>query len=241
MRYPVIVLLITILFLTSCLVNGREKSPQNVPQVIGDVKLYAFSSDDRYFLSNAQPFILPPDTSLRDALQSLGQHLSATYFSKTHTGEVTDIHFEILRIERVSTPSRPLLTAIVNMVDVNKDALGYFFQGSTGGQTTFCMLTATFMQPHLEAPLLDGLVILYNGELLEELDHINLSGLLIPRLAEYVAKRAIHNTERKRVECNPDRRRTIIRFSPRRSECTPSADSEGLDESLEISSEASLW
>jgi hypothetical protein len=155
-------------------------------------------------LSNAQPFILPPDTTLLDALDSLGQHLSKTYFSKTHAGDVTDIHFEVLKIKRISTPSKPLLTAIVNMVDVNEDALGYFFQGSTGGQTTFCMLTATFMQPHLEFPLLDGLIILYNGELLEELDHINLSGILIPRLAEYVAKRAIHNTERKTVESDHD-------------------------------------
>jgi hypothetical protein len=202
MRYLTLVFLMTSIFLISCLANDPDKSSPNVPQVIGNAKLYIFSSDDQYFLNNAQPFILPPKTSHRDALDSLGRHLSKTYFSKTYTNDLTDIHFEVLRIDRLSTPSRPLLTAIVNMVDVNNDALRYFFQGSTGGQTTFCMLTATFMQPHLDPPLFDGLVILYNGKLLAKLDHINLTGLLIPRLVEYVAKQAIHSTERKAVNSN---------------------------------------
>jgi hypothetical protein len=205
MRYLAMVFLMISIFLISCLGNDPDKSPQDIPQVIGNVKLYTFSSNDQYFLSNAQPFILPPKTSLRDALNSLGRHLSKTYFSKTYTNDLTDIHFEVLRIDRISTPTRPLLTAIINMVDVNNDALGCFFQGSTGGQITFYMLTATFMQPHLDPPLLDGLVILYNGKLLAELDHINLSGLLIPRLVEYVAKRAIYKTERKTVNSNHGR------------------------------------
>jgi hypothetical protein len=197
MRYLTMAFFMISIFLISCVGNDTDKSPQNIPRVIGDVKLYTFSSDDEYFLSNAQPFILPPETTLRDALNSLGRHLSETYFSKTYTNDSTDIHFEVLGIDRISTPGRPLLTAVINMVDVNNDAMGCFFQGSTGGQVTFHMLTATFMQPHLDPPLLDGLVILYNGKLLAELDHINLSGLLIPRLDEYVAKRAIYKTQTK--------------------------------------------
>ena len=202
MRYLTLVFLMTSIFLISCLADDPDKPFPNGPQVIGNVNLYTFSSDDQYFLSNAQPFILPPKTSLRDALDSLGRHLSKTYFSRSYTNALTDIHFEVLRIDRLSTPSRPLLTAIVNMVDVNNDALSYFFQGSTGGQTTFCMLTATFIQPHLDPPLLDGLVILYNGKLLAKLDHINLTGLLTPRLVEYVAKRAILSMERKAANSN---------------------------------------
>ena len=72
----------------------------------------------------------------------------------------------------------------------------YFFQGSGGGQTTFYILAATFMQPHLDPPLIDGLVLLYNGTLLPELDHINLRGILIPRIAQHVAKRAIDGDKR---------------------------------------------
>jgi hypothetical protein len=64
------------------------------------------------------------------------------------------------------------------------------------------MLNAMFMQTHLEPPLLDGLIIQYNGNLPGQFNHINLSGLLIPRLFEYAAKRAIHNMERKIVSSN---------------------------------------
>lgn len=184
--------------------NNSGKSPQALSQIIGDVDLYTFSPDRQEFLGDAQPFILPPNTLLRDALDSLGRDLAKNYFYKTYTGKVTDIHFEVVRIDEVATPSRPLRIAVINMVDKDKDAMRYFFQGSAGGQTTFYMLVATFMQPHLSPPLVDGLVILYNGKILPELDHISLTGILIPRSAEHIAKRVIHSTKRKTVISNQD-------------------------------------
>jgi hypothetical protein len=51
--------------------------------------------------------------------------------------------------------------------------------------------------------LLDGLVLLYNGEILPELDHINLSGILIPRSIQHIAERAIHRAEREAVILRP--------------------------------------
>ena len=171
-------------------------------RMIGDAKLYTFSPDDKYFLGDAGPFILPPNTTLKDALNSLGKHLAETYFSKTYTSDLTEISFEVLRIDEIFTPSGPLHVATINMLDSNSNALQYFFQGTTGGQTTFCMLAGTFMQPHLEPPLLDGLVILYNSEILPELDHINLSGILIPRLVRYAVQRAIQSTFRETVKLN---------------------------------------
>ena len=98
--------------------------------------------------------------------------------------------------------------AIINMKDDNEYAMKYFFQGSTGGQTTFSMLGATFIQPHLEKPLLEGLILLYNGEALPELDHINLSGILIPRLVKYVARRAIYHSKMENIRWNHDRQRS---------------------------------
>ena len=58
------------------------------------------------------------------------------------------------------------------------------------------MLAATFMQPHLKPPLVDGLVLLYNGQIIPELDHINVKGILTPRLVQHIAKRAIQGKER---------------------------------------------
>ena len=185
--------------------NDSGKAPPGSSQIIGEGDLYTFSPDQQYFLTDAQPFMLPPSTLLRDALDSLGRDLAKNYFSKTYTDRATDIHFEVLRIDEITTPSRPLRIAVVNMVDKNKDAMGYFFQGSAGGQTTFCMLAATFIQPHLSPPLVDGLVLLYNGKILPELDHISLTGILIPSAVQHVAKRAIHGPKRKAVISNQDR------------------------------------
>jgi len=190
------------LFITATLVmclglfSSCEKAGREPSQGIGKLELSTFSPDPRHFLSNAQPFSLPPGTTRRDALRRLGEHLAETYFQSTYTGEITTIHFDVMGIDEIGDPARPLRIATVNMLDPGGYAMKYFFQGSGGGQTTFYILAATFMQPHLDPPLIDGLILLYNGEMLPELDHINLWGILTPRLVRYVTKRAINGSKR---------------------------------------------
>jgi hypothetical protein len=189
-RLFVIALLSLVIYSGCC--NDSGPAPSIQSQMIGDVELYTFSPDQQYFLGEAQRFTLPPDTLIEDALNSLGQHLSKNYFAKTYTNKATDIRFDVIKIHEIPTPSRSLRTAVINMVDTNRDAIGYFFQGSAGGQTTFYILAATFIQPHLTPPLLDGLVLLYNGEIMPELDHINLTDILTPRLVKHPVFRAIN-------------------------------------------------
>ena len=129
-------------------------------------------------------------------MDNLGRHLAENYCLKTYTQKLTHIHFEILNVDEISTSSRKIRIAVVNMVDRDRDSMNSFFQGSTGGMTTFYMLVATFMQTHLNPPLLDGLIILYNGKILSGLDHINLEGILIPRMVQDVVKQAINRTQR---------------------------------------------
>ena len=179
--------------------DNTDKAPKASLQAIGEVELYTFSASSHDFLGDAQPLILPPSTSIRDTLVVLGQKLAASYFAKTYKGTATDIRFEVRRVAEIATPSRALRIAVVNMVDEKEDAVRYFFQGSAGAQTSFYMITATFLQPHLSPPLLDGLVLLYNGNILPELDHINLTGILTPRLAQRAAERAIHRAKGKAV------------------------------------------
>jgi len=192
--------LISLIMVATALTFGCFDSSENVvqepSQILGEVELYTFSPDQQYLLSNAQPFRLSPHTSLKDALNSLGQRLAETYFQKTYTGKATKIRFEVVGVNEIVISSRPLRIATVNMVDPDRDAMRYFFQGSAGARTTFYMIGATFMQPHLNPPLLDGLVFLYNGEMLPELDHINVEGILIPRLVQRVTKRAIQGIKR---------------------------------------------
>ncbi len=193
--------LFILLFNTGCQ-KPREKTSSKSSQSIGDMKLYSFSADDQFYIGEAQPFVLPPDSSLKEALISLGQYLSETYFARAYDNRITHIRFEIMDIQEMPIDSGSLKIAIINMVDRDHFAMKQFFQGSTGGQTTFSILGATFMQPHLEHPLLDGLVFLYNGEILPELDHINLSGILTPRLVRFAAKRAIYHTNTKTAHSN---------------------------------------
>jgi len=113
--------------------NNSDKAPSASSQIIGAVELYTFTPDHQNLLSEANLFILPPNTLVRDALDRLGRYLAKNYFSKTYKGKVTDIHFEVVRIDEVATPSRPLRIGVINMVDANRDARMYFFQGSAGG------------------------------------------------------------------------------------------------------------
>jgi hypothetical protein len=91
----------------------------------------------------------------------------------------------------IATSNRPLRIAVINISDPSRDAMKYYFQGSAGAQTTFCMLVATLMQPHLRPPLLDGLILLYNGEMFSELDHIDLTGIITPRSVAHLVSQAI--------------------------------------------------
>lgn len=182
--------LLTILILI--LFSACSKAPQEeAPEVIGDIEAYTFTADQEHLLSNAQRFPLASGTSLQDALERLGGHLADSYFRRTFAQKDTGIRFEIVDIDTISTPSRNLRIATVNMVDPDQDAVSCFFQGSAGARTTFYLLGATFLQPHLDPPLLDGLVLLYNGKILPELDHINLTEILTPRIVHHAAERAI--------------------------------------------------
>ncbi|MFW6114683.1 MAG: hypothetical protein ACOC6E_00135 [Thermodesulfobacteriota bacterium] len=200
---------LTVLLSAGCSDNAGKTS-KAPSQPIGDTALYTFSAHGHDFLGNAQPLILPPGTSLRNTLVTLGEQLAVTYFSETYKGTATDIRFEVRRIEEIGTPSYRMRIAVINMVDKEEDALRYFFQGSAGAQTSFYMITAMFLQPQASPPLLDGLVLLYNGNLLPELDHINLSGILTPRLVRQVAERAIHRYKEKTMVTHDYRRAFFI-------------------------------
>ena len=189
-------LIMSILLLNFNCCNHLGTHPSYLFQNIRDLKLYTFTTHHKHILGFAQPFILAPNTSISDTLDQLGRHLADNYFLKTYAQKLTHIHFEILNVDEIFTPSRKVRIALVNMVDSDRDAMDSFFQGSMGGMTTMYMLAATFMQPHLNPPLLDGLIILYNGKILSGLDHINLEGILIPRMVRHVVKRAINRTQR---------------------------------------------
>jgi len=164
----------------------KDTSPvayeETITSEVGDLSLYTFSIDSTWQIGNPKPLILSKDTKITDALDTIGKYLSETYFYKIeiYTTIITNIKFEIVKVEEIQTPLRPFRIATINLIDPEELCMGYFFQGSSGGYFTASMLAANFTQPHLYTPLLDGLIILYNGQVLPRMDHINLERIIVP-------------------------------------------------------------
>ena len=167
-----------VLMLEGC---SQPISSQSTPnEHIGDVVSYVYEPDSQEYLAAPQRFPLDPEMSSVDALTALGSHLSQTYFSGDADSEAAPIRFNVLSVSRFQAAQRTYRVAVVDMIDPELEALQGFFQGSAGGLTTYYLLTATFMQPQQEPPLLDGLVLLYNGEAFPEIDHVNFRGIVTP-------------------------------------------------------------
>jgi len=159
---------------------------------IGTIVAYVFEPDPQEYLAAPQPFPLSPEMSCAEALTALGTHLSQTYFISNSGRETASIRLEVLGVHRFPVNHRSYRLVVINMIDPEQEALQGFFQGSAGGQTTFYMLTATFLQPHLDPPLADGLILLYNGEEFPEIDHVNFRGIVTTERIRPVVKRALH-------------------------------------------------
>ena len=144
--------------------------------------LYTFSTDSVFPIGNPVLLELAAATKITDVLDTLGKYLVETYFYKIeiYTTIITNIKFEVLKVEEIQTPIRPFRIATVNIIDPEELCMGYFFQGSHGAYVTACMITAHFTQPQSQIPLVDGLVILYNGQVLQMMDHINFERIITP-------------------------------------------------------------
>ena len=163
---------------------------------IGSIVCYVFEPDPQEYLAAPQLFPLSAEMSSAEALTALGAHLSQNYFNSDPGRETLPIRFDVLGVHRLPVRNRPYHLAVINMIDPQLEALQGFFQGSAGGQTTFYMLTATFLQPHLDPPLADGLILLYNGEAFPAFDHINLRGILTPEVIRPVVQNVLYRHRR---------------------------------------------
>ena len=166
-------------------------TPSVAEDRIGPVTAYVFAPDAQDYLGAPQPYALDPAMSPHEALTRLADHLSRTYFNRD-ADSTPPIHFEVLKVHRLDLPHRAYRLAVVNMVDPQLEARQVFFQGSAGGQTTFYMLTATLLQPQMEPPLADGLILLYNGRAFPEIDHVPFRGIVTPDAVRHVVLKALY-------------------------------------------------
>ncbi len=187
---PRLLLLLAMGFWLGGCPSADHPAPSPAAAPIGPVELLTFMPDDDYYLTPGHRYPAGPDTSLQDALQGLADQLTRDYFSGGPS-PTPDIHIEVLGVHTIELPTRPLRVVAVDLHDGRQAAWRNFFQGSSGGQTTFYLLAATLMQPQLSPPLADGLVVLYNGASFPELDHIRFNGLVSADAVRPVVVRAI--------------------------------------------------
>ncbi len=171
-----------LLLVLSLLVCGCPASPPPAPNAadapLGPVELLTFIPDDNHYLAAGHRLPAEPTLRTGEAIQQLADQLNRTYFNDGRATPTADIRIEVLAIDTIGLPHRLLRVVAVNLHDPQQTAWRSFFQGSAGGQTTYYLLAATLMQPHLDPPLADGLVVLYNGEAFPELDHIRFRGIV---------------------------------------------------------------
>lgn len=170
-----------------------DRQPAADPPV-GTPALLVFSVDPEAMLSEPKLAGIPPETSLSEALDRLGKHLATGYFAPQDPPETADIRFEVQGITLLPSGSRHLRVATIDMIDPKGTALTDFFQGSMGAQSTFHLVAATFLQPQLDPPLLDGMILLYNGERFPVMDHVQLSEIVVPEQVRRAVVRAVQWT-----------------------------------------------
>lgn len=154
---------------------GEKQAPNSYAGV-----LYTFEPGRDQPLGAARPIKHLSPTTTADALKILAADLENGYFFKTPGGGSSRIRFNIDKIQTIHAGGRRHCVAVVDLQDARRLAHRYFFQGSFGGRTTFFMIAATFLQAQNDPPLLDGLILLYNGHPFPQMDHIDFTGIVTP-------------------------------------------------------------
>jgi hypothetical protein len=139
---------------------------------------------------SVEPLEVPSQASREELLSLLSKRIAQEYFT-SYEGEAVPIILSIDSVKKVCIAEECLDVGVINIIDPHHLAPGSFFQGTTSSEYTYNVLTANFLQPQLESPLLDAVIFLYNGTMMRPLDHIDLSGMHSRRSVGAAAMRAL--------------------------------------------------
>jgi len=164
------------------------------PQVTADDQknkeyyFYYYENADVPLSMSAYPLKQGDNLKVEEVLDLITSVLTEHFQRNEYIPNIDSLIIEFEQINKFKVGIETFEIAIINIIDPTRICMSYFFQGSTGGETTFNELGANLLQPELENhSLVDGVIILYNGLPLPALDHINLSGILVPRFFEDAA------------------------------------------------------
>jgi len=166
--------------------SSQELKDENLQN--NEYYFYYYENINNELIMSAYPLILGDGLTIENVLDSITSVLTRHFQSVSNISSINKLSFEFKHMESLKTEYKTYEIAVINIIDPLEICMKYFFQGSSGGQTTFNTLGTNLLQPNIENhPLVDGVIILYNGIPMQALDHINLSGVMVPRFFEDAA------------------------------------------------------
>ncbi|MDZ7625468.1 MAG: hypothetical protein U5J96_13625 [Ignavibacteriaceae bacterium] len=176
MKSELIYFVFLMLIFNSNHLQSQVKSLRN-----SDTSYYFYKLDS---LSNSETLIMDQiifdeKVNKKEILDSIARFISNSYFipkNKYYEGK-RKISISIQGTTEINLLDRNYSIATVNIDDPDKICMGIYFQGSSGGFSTFLILVSNLFQPQLNIPLLDGVIFLYNNTQLKMMDHIKFRGI----------------------------------------------------------------
>jgi len=162
--------------------KSNEKIPGLVP-FFNDTIIYLYKPttfwDGRTMLQREELTVYKKNETTT-FLDTMLKYLTTSFFNNQYESykEKSPIELQNLGLDKIKAGQREYILAIVNIEDKDSVCMTSYFQGTTGAYTTFLMIVANILQPQLNDAMIDGLIVLYNKKELEELSHINLSGII---------------------------------------------------------------
>jgi hypothetical protein len=162
--------------------KSKEKLPGLVP-FFNDTTIYLYKPvtlwDGRTMLQREELTVYKKNETIT-LLDTMLEYLTTSFFNNQYKSykEKSPVNLQNLGLKNIKAGQRDYILATVNIEDKDNVCMTSYFQGTTGAYTTFLMIVANILQPQLNEALIDGLIILYNNKELEELSHINLSGII---------------------------------------------------------------
>jgi hypothetical protein len=162
--------------------KSNEKIPGLVP-FFNDTIIYLYKPttlwDGRTMLQREELTVYKKNETTT-LLDTVLKYLTTSFFNNQYESykEKSQIELQNLGLDNIKAGQRDYILAIVNIEDKDSVCMTSYFQGTTGAYTTFLMIVANILQPQLSDAMIDGLIVLYNKKELEELSHINLSGII---------------------------------------------------------------
>ncbi len=134
-----------------------------------DLILYQLDVNDEHVFRDGT-IAVDPALPIQEKLKLLLDEISRRHFSDRPP-------IKILRTEKTKDGFIVTINLSEPEQDFYRSKWYQSFQGSTGGQETFVQLVHTILQPDYPGFWFTGIKVFWNGQPIEELDHIDLEGI----------------------------------------------------------------